>query len=111
MSFRFLSLSSTIRMSSFAKAHRHRKRERRPLPDLTLHPDPSAVKLDKLPAQRQPESRAFRLLVRLADLAELLEDGVLVLRRDADAPVRDRDLRRPVREARAHIDPPALRRE
>src|SRR5947207_2818612 len=111
MSFRFFSLSSTMRISSFAMAHRQRERERRPGPDLTLHPDPAAMQLDKFPAQRQPEARPFRLLVRGPHLTEFLEHRVVILRRDADARVRYRDLRRPVHYACSHLNPPALRRE
>src|SRR5215467_2038398 len=48
MSFRFLSLSSTTRISSFAMARRQRERERRALPHLALYPDPPAVQLDEL---------------------------------------------------------------
>src|SRR5215471_8353783 len=49
-SFRFLSLSSTMRISSFAMAHRQRERERRSCPDLALYPDPPVVQLDELPS-------------------------------------------------------------
>src|SRR5215467_4543687 len=54
-SFRFLSLSSTIRISSFAMTHRQRKRERRAFPDLTLHPDLPAVQFDELAREGQFE--------------------------------------------------------
>jgi len=55
--------------------------------------------------------RSFRLPLRGADLTELLEQRLLILRRDPDARVRHRDLCRPVRQARAHADPAALGRE
>lgn len=42
------SLVSRQRLLSLAQ--RQRERERRPLPNLALHPDPPAVELDELPA-------------------------------------------------------------
>src|SRR5262245_11837946 len=110
-SFRFLSLSSTIRISSFAMTRRQRKRERRALTHLALHPDPAAVQLDELPRQRQPEPRAFDLLGRRPDLPKLLEDRLLVLRGDTDPGVRHGDLRRPVLQPGSDVDPAPLRRE
>ena len=53
-----------------------------PCPNLALHPDPTSVKLDELPAERQAEAGPLRLLVRLADLTKFLEHGVVVLGRD-----------------------------
>src|SRR5215510_10287304 len=73
-SFRFLGLSSTIRISSFATAHRDRERERRALPHLTLDQDPSAMKFDELPRQGQAKPGAFDFLGRRSDLFELFED-------------------------------------
>src|SRR5207249_2398067 len=52
-SLKFLGLSSTMRMSSFAMTHRNCERERRALPHLTLHPDPSAMEFDELAAEGQ----------------------------------------------------------
>src|SRR5438309_8010607 len=51
-SLRFLSWSSTTRISSFATAHRDREREGRAHAHLASHPDSSPVKLDELSAQR-----------------------------------------------------------
>src|SRR5215831_19504543 len=73
-SFRFLGLSSTIRISSFAMADRQGERERRPFSQLALDPDPAPVQLDELPGQGQPEASPLDLLVRCAHLPELLED-------------------------------------
>jgi hypothetical protein len=43
------------------------------------------MQLDELPRQGQAQASTFHLLVRSPDLPELLEDRLLVLRRDADA--------------------------
>src|SRR5580765_6884667 len=51
-----------------------RERERRTRTELALHPDPSTMQLDELPAEGQPKARSLSLLVRRPDLAELLED-------------------------------------
>src|SRR5262249_44711015 len=48
MSFRFLGLSSTMRMSSFATPPRHCERECRALSHLALDPDLAPVKFDEL---------------------------------------------------------------
>jgi len=45
--------------STPASAHRQREGERRPLSDLTLHPHASAVQLDELPRESQPETDAL----------------------------------------------------
>src|SRR5262245_35131525 len=59
--------------------------ERRPLAHLALHPDSAPVQLHELLGQRQPEPRPLLLAgVVPADLAELLEDRGLILRRDPD---------------------------
>src|SRR5215813_3907941 len=92
-SFRFLGLSSTIKISSFATAHRHRERERRTLPDLALDPDLAAVKFDEFARQRQTEAGAFDFLLRCSDLLKLLEHRLLILRRDVDAGVAHRHLK------------------
>src|SRR5262245_64212976 len=84
-SFKFLGLSSTMRISSFAMTHRNREREGRALAQLTLHPDPPPVQLDELPAQGQAKPRPFSLPVRRPHLAELLEHTLLILSRNANA--------------------------
>src|SRR5437870_2326797 len=86
-SFKFLGLSSTMRMSSFAMTHRDRERERRAHADLALHPDPPTMEFDELPAQSEPQPRPLRLLLRRPDLTELLEHGLLILWRNADTGV------------------------
>src|SRR5437016_13782275 len=91
-SLRFLSLSSTTRISSFATAHRDRERERRTHAHLTLDPDPPAVEFDELPAQGQSQPRSLSLLLRSPDLSELLEHRLPILRRNADPGVGDRHL-------------------
>src|SRR5437016_2207951 len=78
---------------------------------MTFHPDPPAVKLDELSAQRQTKPRPFRFLVGVADLTELLEDGLLVLQCDSDSAIHDGDLHHPADARRAHVDPPTLWRE
>src|SRR5215468_9872502 len=88
-SFKFLGLSSTIRISSFAMAHRNREREGRASSDLALHPDPSTVQLDELPRQGQSQARALDPFGRHPDLLELFEDRLLILRGDADSGVAD----------------------
>src|SRR5215510_12169746 len=89
-SFKFLGLSSTMRISSFAMSHRDREREGRALPQLALDPDLAAVQLDELPTQGQSQPSALYLLVRCPDLAELLEHRLLILWCDADPRVADR---------------------
>src|SRR5262245_37963613 len=95
-SFRLWGLSSTIRISSFATAHRQRERERRTGAQLALHPDPPPVQLDKLPAQGQSQPSALNLLVRGPYLTELLEHRLLVLRGDADSGISDKNLNQPI---------------
>jgi hypothetical protein len=80
-----------------------------PLAHLTLDPDPPAVRLHELPGQCQPELRALLCAgVLPANLAELLEDGCLILGRDSDPRVADGDrddvLGR--RRAEANLGPP-----
>src|SRR4029453_5635556 len=84
-SFKFLGLSSTMRMSSFAMTHRDVERECRALAYLALHRDLPAVEFDELPAEGQAQSCALGLLLRRPHLTELLEHGLLILRGDADA--------------------------
>src|SRR6266705_2243878 len=78
-SLRFLSLSSTTRISSFATAHRDREREGRPAGHFTLYPDLAPVQLDELAAKGQPESRPLLFCRARSHLAELLEHRLLVL--------------------------------
>src|SRR5215813_14502890 len=92
-------------------AARQRERERRSLSHLTLHPDPPAVQLYKLPAQGEPQPRALRLLLRPAHLPEFLEHCLLVFGSNSNAGIRHRDLGHPVDEAGTHVDAAALRRE
>src|SRR5918992_6382708 len=54
--------------------------EARAMAGRAFHPNPSPVVLDDVPADGQPQARAVRLLgERVARLAELVEDDVLVL--------------------------------
>src|SRR5262244_3744958 len=59
-SFKFLGLSSTMRISSFAMTHRNRERERRAHTLLALDPDPPAVGLRRREEQRVPFHDARR---------------------------------------------------
>src|SRR5439155_3751053 len=88
-----------------------RERERRPDPDLALHPDPPAVELDELATERQAKASAFDLLRRRPDLTELLEDRLLILGSDADAGVGHRDLHQVVHDPCPNVDASMLRRE
>src|SRR5262245_35334038 len=81
-----------IERCSPGPAHRDRERERRPLSDHALQPDPAAMQLGKLATERQAEARTFHLLRGAADLTELLEHRGLILGGDPDACVRHRDL-------------------
>src|SRR5262249_55683474 len=107
-SFKFLGLSSTMRISSFAMAHRNRERERRAHALLALHPDPPAVEFHELPAQGEAEPRALDLLCGCAHLAELLEDLLLILRSNANPGIADRDLHEAILGHCAHVDPPTI---
>src|SRR5262249_55420727 len=78
------------------RGQRQRKRERRALAQLTLHPDPTAVQLNELPTQGEAQPGALDLLVRRPHLPELLEHRLLILRGDADPGVADGDLDEPV---------------
>src|SRR5215475_11099162 len=110
-SFRFLGLSSTIRISSFGMANGEGERERRPFPCLALDPDPPTVQLNELPGQSEPEPSSLDLLVRRPHLPELLEDRLLILRRDAHTRIAHGDLGHAVVDRAAHVDPATLRRE
>src|SRR5262245_40414409 len=92
-------------------AYRNHEHERRTHTHLALHPDPAPVQLDELPTECQPQPRALYLLVCRPHLPELLEYRLLILRRDADAGVADRDLDRPVLWHSGDLDPPTFRRE
>src|SRR4030095_2181784 len=81
------SVTSLTSLGSRLYSERQRERERRALADLTLHPDPTAVQLDELARQGEPEPGALCLLLGAPDLPELLEHRVLVLGGDADAGV------------------------
>src|SRR4029453_9170545 len=76
-----------------------------------VHPDPPAVELDELPAQRETEPCPFRLLLGGPDLAELLEHRRLIFGRDADPRVGDRHLDGSVAQHSSDCDPSALGRE
>src|SRR4029450_9419436 len=84
--------SALIARTRFVEPNGHREGKRRPLAHVALDPDPPTMQLHELLGQRQPESRALLLPgVLSADLAELLENGRLVLRRDPDPRVADGD--------------------
>ena len=64
------------------------KKNRLPVAELALHPDPPAVQLDELARDRQAEPRAVvRARRRRVHLRELAEDQLVMLGRDADAGV------------------------
>src|SRR5262245_18788273 len=92
-------------------AGRDGEREEGALADLALDPDRPAVQLDELPAQGEPQPGALAPGRAGRHLAELLEHGVLILGRDTDARVGDRDLETAVRRDGPDLDPAALRRE
>src|SRR2546425_7170950 len=110
-SFKFLGLVSTIRISSFARTHRKGERERRAHAHPAFPPVPPAMELDELAAESQPQSGAFRLLLRRAHLAELLEHRLLVLWSDTHPSVSYRDLSHAVHRPRPHLHPAPLGRE
>src|SRR5262245_37095301 len=66
------------------------------------------MQLNELPGQGQPKAGPLDLLVRRADLPELLEDRLLVFGRDAHAGVGDGDLGHAVVHRDAHVDPTAF---
>src|SRR5262249_6545830 len=100
-----------LRISSFATGHWYRERERRARPDLALDPDLAAVQFDELPRQGQAEPRALDLFGGHPHLLELLENRLLILRRDTDPGVTDRYLHGAVHRFSLDLDPAALRRE
>src|SRR5262245_10338808 len=99
-------------MSSFAMAHREAEREPRALPHRALHPDAAPMQLHELLGQGQPESRALLLTSVVApDLTELLEDGRLVLGRNANPRVADGDRDHVPARRRGDADPAPFRGE
>src|SRR5713226_1792723 len=86
-----------LRRVTTGSTHRQREGEGGPAARLALDPDPASMQLDELLRQGQAQARAF-LLARLVapHLAELLEDGGLVLGGDPDPGVGDGDLDRAV---------------
>src|SRR5262245_35282307 len=92
-------------------AHRNRKRKRRALAHLTLHPDPSAMQLDELPRQGQAEPGALDFLGRRPDLLELLENRFLILRCDPDPRIGHRDFDTPIYWHCSHVDASPFRCE
>src|SRR6185436_890987 len=93
-------------------AQRQREAEGRAASRRAIDPDCAAVQLDELPRQREPQPGALGLARRvLADLTELLEQLRLIVGRDADARVLDRDLDLVGVEHGADVDLAALRRE
>src|SRR5262245_33470018 len=88
-SFKFLGLSSTMRISSFAMTHWNRERKRRAGSFLALVPNPPTMEFHKLPAQSQTQPRTLYLLCRRPHLAELFEHFLLILRGNADPCVAD----------------------
>src|SRR5438552_7346145 len=90
---------------------RQRERERRACADLALHPDLSAMELDELPRESQPEPGAFLLGGARPDLTECLEHRLVSLRRDADPRASDGHLDRSAVRNSRHVDQAAFRRE
>src|SRR5439155_11201824 len=76
-----------------------------------LHPDLSSMEFDELPGEREPKSGALDLLVCRPNLPELLEDRLLILRRDADPRVADCYLDEAVLQPGADVDPSPFGRE
>src|SRR4030095_16124133 len=97
--------------TSFTSMVRNRERERRARTHLALDPDSSAMQLDELPRQGQPEPRALHLLCCRPHLSKLLEDRLLILGGDAHPGVGSRDLYRPVDRRGPDLDPTPLGRE
>src|SRR6266511_2884415 len=86
---------------------RDHERERRSLPGLALDPEPAAEVLDDLTADREPQPRSPRLRgQRVTDLAKLLEDDRLVIRRDPRPIVAHVDADRAGQRAERDGDPP-----
>src|SRR5262249_57063317 len=86
------------------------ERERGPLADPALDPDPPPVQLHELLGQRQSEPGALLFAgIIPPDLAELLEDRRLVFGRNADACVADRDRDDALGRCGGDADPASLR--
>src|SRR5262249_6244447 len=84
--------STAIARHAIVSPNGQREGERRSHSCLAQDPDSPAVQLYELLGQRQAESRALLLpSVVSADLAELLEDGRLILGRNPDPRVADGD--------------------
>src|SRR5262245_63828670 len=104
--------SALVARPAIVRPHGQREGERRPLVHVALDPDPPAVQLHELLGQGQPEPRALLLAgVVPADLAELLEDGCLILRRDPDPGVTDSDRDHVPGHRGGEADPTAVRGE
>src|SRR4030042_2683501 len=56
--------------------YRQGERERRPLPELTLHPDPPPVRLDSQAAEGQAQAQSLRVAL-LVQAGGFFGDGVL----------------------------------
>src|SRR5262245_20664459 len=101
--------------SSFAiplLSQRQREAEGRALAGHAFEADRPAVQLDEALGERKPETRPFGLAHLVTpDLLEFLEHQCLVLGRDPDAGVLDRDLDPAGVLLRAYVDPPAVGRE
>src|SRR5262245_49158898 len=69
------------------------------------------MQLDELASEGQPEPGALDLLVRRPNLAKLLKDRLLILRRDAYPAIADGHFRHALVHRGADIDPAALGRE
>src|SRR3989337_30650 len=83
-----------------------------PLSERALEADRAAVQLDEAPGERYAEPGAFGLVGAVrADLLEFLENGCMILRRDAEAGVADRDLEHRSARLRVHAHRAAVRRE
>jgi len=86
--------------------------EHRTLPDGALDPQTAAVQLDELARKGQAESRALLLVgVVATNLAEFLEDGLVIFGRDSNSGVVHRDDHVAVFASRANVDPSAVGRE
>ena len=90
----FVSLSSTTRICSPAigsSPRGQRERERAPLAELAVDPDPAAVQLDEPLREREAEPGALALRGPGVGLLELLEDPLVIFGGDPGAGVGHRD--------------------
>ena len=62
--------------------YRQGERERRPLPDLALHPDPSPMRFDGQAAESQAQPQPLRVAL-LVQAGELIEDALLFAGRES----------------------------